>query len=309
MRFFKTLIPAAGYTLYTLGVLFFLLWYMFPADHIRQKIEYELSKKTPGLQWKIGSLSLAFPGAVALRNITAKPSSGQHAANWKITSCTVRPELVSLFRSPKKNATYKIQLFGGMLSGRLELASDLQNIRYKGTMKGVDIKKIPLLTQMGRTASGVLAGKFTGSGHLQTSAVATLQGDFSLSRGTIAFLEPVLGMKQLDFKQIKGHVVWKKKTLRVTSGLLQAPLLGGSFAGTVNLQDNILASQLQLTGMLAPRPELMSSLGDVATVKMIKSQLKKGHLPFRLAGTLDSPGLFFGGIASSALQQPGRGRQ
>lgn len=307
MRFVKQAAVAGGYLLYTLAVLCFLLWYLFPAQQIKQRVEFELNTKTPALHWKIERIALDFPGVVRLHGVQLTSGKGTGEVVWPVDMIQLKPDLSLYLRRRRISSHYRVEMLDGVVEGNFKLAGNLQVSQYDGTITGLDIKKIKLLRQFERTATGVLSATFQGQGPVQSFPSMELAGDLSVSQGMFSLLEPVLGMKQLYYKKISSHFKLQQGVLHITRGVLAAPLLAGNFSGTLTLAEQIKSAQLNLSGELVPRPELLRNQGETLDVQLVKRQLKDGKLPFTVRGDLNRPGLFFRGVSSKMNRhKPGR---
>ncbi len=79
------------YLLYSLTVLVFLLWFRFPADAVRTRIESDLSIMTPGLEWHISTIGLFFPADIRFGDIMITDKKKKEEL-FKIDAFSLRPD-------------------------------------------------------------------------------------------------------------------------------------------------------------------------------------------------------------------------
>ena len=304
MRFFKWFLRIFAYLLYTLAVLAIILWYQFPADAAKTRLESELHSFTPGLQWKIGSIGLVLPANILFSDIKITSSREQKKPLFIIDSRSLRPDLRTYLQSKKMSAGYRLDALDGRVSGRMILADDYNSLRFDGNAKGIKINGLQkILQELDRTVSGTLSGRFTGKGQVRNPGINKLQGNVLLVKGAISFQKPVLGMKQLAFTQVASRIKYESGKIYLKGGRIESRLLAGEFSGTVKPAGSIGRSTLKLNGALIPRPEFLSGLGNEMAVNLLKKQLQEGKLPFTINGSLKEPGIFFSGLPSDFNQR------
>lgn len=297
MRFFKWLIKTSCYLLYTLAVLVFMLWYQFPAAAVKSRVEFELHRLTPNLQWKIGSIGLILPADIRLNEIEISDRKKQKKPLLIIDYLALRPDLPAYHQNRKLSAGYRLGALDGRVNGRMILADDHNNLRFDGNASGIIINGLhKQLQEIDRTVSGTLSASFMGKGMVRGPGVVELQGDVKLLKGSISFQKSVLGMKQLAFNQVSSKVKYTSGVIHLAGGRVDSRLLAGEFTGTVKPTGSIARSTLRLNGALIPRPEFLTGLDDGSSVNLLKKQLKGGKLPFTISGTLKEPGIVFTGL-------------
>lgn len=304
MLFFKWLIRILAYLLYTLVVLGIMLWYQFPADAAKTRLESELHRFTPDLQWKIGSIGLALPADIRLNAIEISSSLEQKKQMFIIDSLSLRPDLWAYLQNRKMSAGYQLHALDGRVNGRMILADDRNNLRFDGNAGGIKINGLQqILQDLDRAVSGTLSGSFTGKGQVRAPGINELQGKVLLEKGEISFQESVLGMKQLAFTQVSSRIQYEPGNIQLEGGRVESRLLAGEFSGTVKPVGGIGRSILKLKGFLIPRPEFLSGIGNDRAVNLLKEQLQEGKLPFALNGPLKEPGIVFTGLPVDFNQQ------
>ena len=309
MRFFKWLIKIFAYLLYTLAVLGIMLWYQFPADAAKTRLESELHSFTPDLQWKIGSIGLELPADIRFSDIKISNGREQKKPLFIIDSLSLRPDLPAYLQKRKMSASYRVGVLDGRVSGRMILADDHNSLRFDGNASGIKINGLQkILQELDRTVSGTLSGSFTGKGQVRDPGINELQGKVLLVKGEISFQKPVLGMKQLAFAQVSSRIKYESGEISIEDGRVESRQLAGEFSGTVKPAGGIARSTLKLNGALIPRPEFLSGIGNDTAVNLLKKQLQEGKLPFTINGPLEEPGIVFSGLPADFNQRLQGGR-
>jgi type II secretion system protein N len=301
MRVLPRLLSIAGYLLFTLMALALMLWYQFPGDAVKKRLEAELSALTPGVTWKIDKVSLAFPAAVKLTHVTLYSSKRPKESGIRFDSLSLRPNTIQFAKKKKISVDYTVELFQGSVKGHLDFGRNKKLLSYNGIAKGIKlVELLELHKALGRKISGVLSANFSGSASVDASTNYTSQGNVVLTEGVLGLQQPVLGMKKIDFNTVNLALTYNDKVLTVTEGRLAAKMLTANFTGTVTpYKPEILRSSVQVQGDLTPRPELMASLGSGTSVNLLKKQLKNGKLSFTINGSLTEPGIVFAGLPAN----------
>ena len=311
MRFVRWALRIFAYLAFTLVILGLMLWVQFPAATVKKRLEAELHKVTPDLSWKIGKVGLSLPVALHLTDVAISVAGKKgNKALVVVDSFALQPDLLEYVKNKSMTARYTAGFLKGKVKGHVILDQNYTTIQYEGAAQGLRVEGLKgLQKEAGRTVSGILSGVFSGKGSLRGPAILECGGNFSLVDGTLAFLEPVLGMKKLDFNRLGSNFNYSTDVLSLVGGTIAAPMLNGEFSGTVKpSKTDIFRSSVQLKGDVNPRSELLTSLGNPSIVKLLKKQLKGGKLPFVINGTIKAPGIVFTGLPVDLNKQLQEGR-
>ena len=301
--------------LYTLTLLVFFLWFLFPADAVKERVEADLGRVTPGLTWSIGKIGLAFPLDIRFTDINVR-KNGRKKKDivFKVDSLSLRPDVMTWQQSGNWSAWYQMKMLaGGEIKGGFQLTQEHTILQYTAEVQGIKLDNPELknfFQQYGRTLSGQFLGNFTGSWDLRQGKSADLTGLVRINKGKISLQESVLGMEELAFEQVSSKIKYHSKRLHINDGKMKSRQLGAEFNGTLRAHPTIFyLSWLQLKGSLIPRSEFMTSIGDARLQSVLKRQLKEGKMPFKVTGALKEPGIVFTGLPadfSRRLRKRGR---
>ncbi len=299
-----------GYLLYAVAALLFMLWLQFPAAAVKAKAEIELNRLAPGLRWQIGRVGLALPADLRFSRITVsdEEKSGQPL---RIESLSLRPDFAAWRKNGSWSALWRLRLLGGSGGGRLGLNKARSGLDYSGELHDIRLEHPglkPLLEDFGRTLSGSFSASFSGRQDVRLGLFADLKGEVRIEKGAVSLQEPVLGMEQLAFDQLRGKIKSQGGTLLLEDGKLESKLLAADFSGDLRLTQPAASSPVRLKGGLSPRPEFLASLGGgPMAASLLKSHLQDGRLPFTITGPLNAPGIVFNGLPADFSSQLERG--
>ncbi len=304
------LLKFSGYFLYTIVVVSLLLWYKFPADAFKNRIEKDLNSMTPTLQWVVEEIALLPPFNVQLRNISITGKEEEKVL-LVVKTMNLRPDVMSWKKTGNIAAKYKLNLLNGTVAGRLSLAKDRSVLEYDGAMQEIKIdnKKLALIQQeYQRTVRGTLSGNFSGIRALKKNT-PSFQGNFTFTEGEISLQKSVLGMEQLDFDKITTKLNFATGTLSLSEGKITAPMFTADFKGNIHTTVPCRRSRIQLTGSFQPSPEFTASADSPSLVNMLKKEMLKGSLSFSINGLLQEPGIVFTSLPPAFNRQMGLQKQ
>ncbi|MCI5165130.1 MAG: type II secretion system protein GspN [Candidatus Electrothrix sp. GM3_4] len=300
------LLKFSGYLIYTVVVVLILLWYKFPTDALKTRIEKDLNKMTPTLQWVVEEIALLPPFDVQLRNISITEKEKKKIL-FVVKTMNLRPDFMAWKKTGNVAVKYKLNLLSGTVAGRLGLTKDRSALEYDGAMQEIKIdnKELAFIQQeYQRTVRGTLSGKFSGVLALKKNT-HSLQGRFTFAKGEIGLQQPVLGMDQLDFDKIETKFNFVTGTLSLSEGKLTSPMFAANFKGNLHTAVPCRLSRIQLTGSFQPRPKFTASADSPSLVHMLKKEMQKGSLPFSVNGLLQEPGIVFTSLPPAFNRQMG----
>lgn len=287
-----SLVPIAGYVVFSLLVLVCALWFLFPGDTCKIWFESRISSFFPEVSCRIASVVPTLPPGVQLHDIICTTSDG---VEQKIEQASFYPHIDSLnnlSETLKIPGDYQVRAAEGVISGTIDFAGAKQG-KIQGEIYRLDLAKASIISAyLRRSISGFLSGAFSFSGKISEPSSADMIFDFTVNQGTMELRKAILGLKQLDFSSITLHCQGQR-TLACDGGNFKGQQLEGEFNGEIQVSDRLGQSILHLQGELSPRPELLAGLGNKQEANLLRSQLKNGKLPFSLQGSLENPGISF----------------
>ncbi|MCI5121949.1 MAG: type II secretion system protein GspN, partial [Candidatus Electrothrix sp. AUS4] len=288
------LLKFSGYLIYTVVVVLALLWYKFPADAVKTRIEQDLNRTTPDLQWVVEKFTLLPPLRVQLQNIQVT-GRGEQKKIFSLHDLTLRPDLMTWKKTGKVTAQYIAHLLKGTVSGRLALTKNRKALQYNGVIQDltIDNNELPLLQEeYQRDVHGTLSGQFSGKRNL-TDITHTMQGKFVFTRGSIGLQQAVLGMDQIDFDRLETQLNMNTGTVVLSQGKVTSPLFAAEFKGNLRMAVPCSHSDIRVTGSFQPGPKFTASLDSPSLAALLNKEMQKGSLPLTVNGPLKKPGIVF----------------
>lgn len=102
---------------------------------------------------------------------------------------------------------------------------------------------------------------------------------------------PVIGSFQ--FSQIQADIGWMPDKLSITSVTAEGDQLDGKLSGDILVQMPIEKSRIQISGNVFLKPDTLARLKSGVFGAVIPHPKADGGIPFKIAGTLESPQFSF----------------
>lgn len=288
-----------AYALYTLAVTAMLLWYLFPANTVRDWLRFRLHRATPGLEWRIGQLGLALPGRLVLSDVRISRGQGPKGTLLTLSRVSMGPDVMAMLHNRQVRGLLHVGLASGSVDAKLA-PRGAGRVEVQGQVRGIRLEQLKgLQAGLGRKMRGTLSGTFHGRIDLDNPRQGRMQADLLLEQGELAFRRPVLGLDRLPFGRIGTSVVMDRGKVRLEKGRVESRLLRGDFHGSLVPGRDLAASAIRVQGTVRPRPELFARLGSNTMSRLVRSRLKKGALAFTVSGTLAEPGILFPALAGA----------
>ena len=317
------LLKFSGYLLYTLVVLVFLLWYTFPIDALKFRIEKDLNTMTPSLHWVVQEVTLVPPLDIKLHavQIFEKDKKTDNSAKKErrklltVQTMILRPALGVWKDTGNIAAKYKLNLLSGVIAGHLGLTQDRSTLEYDGKMEEITINKelLPFIQEdYQRGVQGILSGTFSGSRKMMEKHPA-LQGTFQFTKGKVGLQSPILGMNELVFDRLETQLILNKEKMTLSKGKVTSPTFTAEFQGKLHTAVPCRLSRVQIAGSFQPKPEFIASVDSPSLARILKKEMAKGAtkdvLPFTVNGLLQKPGIVFPSLPPVFNRQMGQQRK
>lgn len=297
-RFAGWIFSSLGYALYTIMVVVVLLWVLFPDDSVHDWLQVRMNSATPA-QWEIGALRKAWPLSFVAADIRVREGLNAPEPLIHIDEVRIRPDFGGLIAAGGNiPVTFQVRTLDGSVRGNVSFSPAGGPIQCSGNMENLELEGLGEIWRiMNREASGSLSGRFSFEGPWQNPPLGSGQADLVIADGSIALVQPFFGLPRLEFSRMTAALKLRDRMVAVEQGAVESKMLAGEYGGTVTLADSPLMSEVQIDGFIEPRPELLGSIKDGATLALIRNQLRENKLAFALSGTLLEPGITFQGTS------------
>ncbi len=276
------------YLAYALILIGLLLYVRFPAQKFKQFCENRLELIFPGSVCTIGRISYRFPLNFNFLGVNLSSTGAAERLGFFIDSLSVTPDLAKLGANISLAAT----AYGGALTARVEVDFAAKKIELNDVqITALDVAALQKgLTVVDRKLTGTIG--FTGNyqAAFDNLTGGTGQGRVVADAGSVALLQPVLSLQQIDFYQMVCNLRYENRKLSVFEGRLTGKDLNADFAGSLRFLSSFFASELQIGGRLVPQADFLET--HPQEQKMVLGVMKRYNmtaLPFKVGGTLGSP--------------------
>ena len=274
------------YAAYIIGIVIFFLYYLFPAETLKQYIAYRLTQGNPSIKVTIDRLRASLPPGVKLFDVTV---SHKGEAIIGLDNLKITPGILSMLGSTK-TMSFAGDAYSGKIKGTADIDEETQpqKLTVDAELSGIQIQRISTLQRMAEhKLSGLLNGQvaFKNSGRNQTA-----NGNLTITTGRIDFAQPLLNQKFLAFKDIDAELALKNQTLLIKRCSLKGSQLDASISGTISLNTRTGGNRLNLDGTMKPHHVLLATLEKSMPVNLLpREKAGSNGFSFKINGTLESP--------------------
>ncbi len=266
----------------------FLLYLRFPAQKFKQFCENRLERIFTEGVCTIDHINYQLPLTFTFYGVHVKRPVAAGRAELVIDSLSLRPDPVKL----NNRITVHAALYGGVLSAQLEGDfSAKKMILHDIELSGLDVAALQKsLAIFPRKVAGIVG--FTGSyqAAFTQPAGGKGQGRLVVDSGSMALLQPVLSLRQIDFHQAVCNLQYDNGKIEASEGTLKGKDMTADFTGEIQPALSLFNSELQLTGRLVPLAAFFET--HPQEEKMVQGVMQRFNmtaLPFKVGGTLNSP--------------------
>lgn len=281
------------YCCYALVLTAALLYLRFPMAEFKEYCLRQAKALFSGTECAIGRIGFAFPFAILFEDVAFSLPDQPKTPVFVLNSLTIS----SPWKDFGKTYVLNGQGYSGKLNGTLHAGQKnrqflLDPLRIEG-LNLAELKSVH--DTLGRGISGRFDFTGTYSAVVNQYLAGKAAGRVKLREGKITLLQPVLDLKEIDLQQVDMDIQYDKNRLQVAKGKLTGKELTADFSGTVQVINPWYLSNVTTTGDLALQAEYMSANTALRNeVAALQKQFKKSTIPFRVAGSLQSPAFRFG---------------
>jgi type II secretion system protein N len=269
-----------------------LLYYRFPSDALRDYLEATFARNTPQMVLSLGEVSPSFPLGIKFKESRLTLKEEPEVLLFRANSFLVSSRIWAFLRG-QSYYRFKSQAYGGTVKGRIHFIENRLEAPFNTsmTLKDIHIDKNTFLSNiLNSHLKGVLEGTIRYRAKNNVLRQGRGEASFKLSSGSIEFLEPILSLESIDFKEFLIKMVLKKQTIDLSNTELKGTSMNGVLWGFISLKEEFLKSRLNLRVTIEPFADLIKNLGgDGDSLKSFKQRLKSGKLSFFIRGTIGDP--------------------
>jgi len=279
-----------GYTLYVVLVAVILFYFLFPAQAVEEFLDNSVSRINPEFGFKAEKIRPWIPAGLRITSGQIYLSDKPGPAVLKTDSFFIGPHILKYIKGE-----YSVDLAGkaykGDIKGTLHFTGADKAITGEIAFRDFVLADYNFLNEKFKTGViGNLSGEIVYSNESANAAGRSGRFDLRLSDGQLLFQPPVFNITSLDLQSIKLEARLRRREITIIKAELEGPEVNGSMTGSIQLQNDIRLSQLNLRGTLEPLAEFYKNYPEVRELlKAMKKRVKRGQYFFTLTGTLGDP--------------------
>jgi len=285
----------AGYLLFATVVAGLFMYFCFPSQAVSNYLEGSATRFAPALAVRVEGIRPALPFGLQLENTSLSLKERPHIPLFTAHTFEIMPSMGTLtLRRPA------FRFDCGAYGGRIEGVIAFETFLLKGPVQSdIEIRSVRLdqYPRLKEWFYGDLGGLMNG-----TIAYAcnpgdfingTGQGDFSISEGTVRFVQPFLGMESVRLDRIEARMLLDNQMLSLDRCDFKGEQIRGKASGTIYLKNPIGGSRLDLTVTLEEFSLPGDSGGFFDVARLVGQGNKGGDFSIDIRGTVDEPRISF----------------
>jgi len=284
------------YMLYTLGAFVFFVYFLFPGDKLATRVSNTLNPYLAPVTISMDRLELYPLLGVGGRAIVFSFPDG---AQILLDQLRIKPSLATLFDASPE-FVFDMALYHGRVSGKIK-TSLTQGIKHVLTTYVVDavfddlaLEQLHYGNAQGAvTVSCLAGGRFTLSRNQDRTPGGT--GEINVSNCSIDIdnaMLSALGIPGVNFSTVKLTYRLHDNRVEILGCRATGPEMNIELTGRVDLATPVLKSRLDLKGTLQPDAAYLAGFKTLPPmISALLGRFKGKGLPFKIKGTLESPGV------------------
>jgi len=274
------------YMIYGLLLTAVLLYVRFPTDKFKSFCEQRVEQSFSASDCSIGGIHYSFPTSVVFEKVRMTKSSGEQQSAFIIDQFKLSPGI---------RFWQTFTIFGDLYSGTIRATLSLEKDKKTYTLTDIVVNNVNLneiLKDQGvvdRKVTGSLSGSGRYSAEWNSLTASEGKARIEVTTGEIEFLQPILSLTAINFTSINLDIIIGEQ-VELQQGKLKSENFNADFEGSVDVMDSLLASRVNLSGLLEPKREFLQSHPmEAKMVQQYAERYNKSALPFKLRGTVANP--------------------
>lgn len=274
-----------GYTLYVFCVTVVLLYFLFPAQVFEAALDSSIRRLNPEFNFKAEKIRPWIPAGLRVAAGSVYWGNKSVPAMFHADRMYIGPHVLEYLRG-NNSIGLEGKAYNGEINGTLHFSGEDKRLSA-GVINFSDmaLSEYDFLNEY-------FIHRITGSlsGEIKYDSESQGKATLRLSDGRLQFQVPVLNIASVDLKEIKLEAQINRRVVTIMQAKLEGSEMKGSMTGSIQLQENIGQSQINLKGTLEPLAEFYKNYPEIREVlKTMKKRLKRGQYFFSLTGTLGNP--------------------
>jgi type II secretion system protein N len=275
------------YFIYIWAATFFFLYFLFPADAVKDLLAAQIQKAYPDYGITVDRVRPAFPPGLQFKKVglSHKDHLWAEAEHIKVI-----PNYLSIF-SPQKTIDFRGRLYMGDIVGSVGIrkVKDAYQYSAKATVTDIRVEEIQRLQEVsGRKISGILDAVFQMNTVKGTEKEIVIR--LNLTNCAIELTNPLINMniEYLLFRNIDAELAIGKQSLQLKKCRATGRQIDGNLAGTILFRDPIGKSILNLRGNIKPHHTVLASVKKILPGNLLQTKgIGDSGFPIKLYGTIE----------------------
>ena len=270
-----------------------LLYVRFPAQEFKEYCTRKAEGLFNGTKCTIGKIAYAFPFSIRFDTVKFTSANVENTPLFELSSLNLSPRWRDFGRTFVVSGQGYTGDFNGVL--RTEQGNDQFSLDPL-TIQNVDLSAMqPITDTLQRKFSGRLDYSGTYAAVVNQYLEGKAVGKVKLREGSIALLQPVLTLQEIDLHQVEMHIQYDKRRLQITKGKANGNQMTADFTGMVQMITPWYLSNVTAKGDFALQAAFMRENITVRNeLIFLQKQFKKTTIPFQIAGNVQQPAFQFG---------------
>ena len=280
-----------GYTLYVILIALFLLYFLFPAKAVEEFIATSVRRINPDLAFQAVKIRPWIPAGLRVAEGRFYLRSAPETVVFATDNLYITPQVLKVIKGDY-SFSLNAKAYKGEIAGSFHPTSkDSNAFETEVTFRDISLGDYDFLAQkFAARISGSLSGEIVYNIDPAVSAAGNGRADLSLTTGQVHFQVPIFGIDSVDLQNVELGMELSGRKLTIVRAELAGQEVKAIMTGTIQVQDNISLSQLNLKGTLEFLAEFSNNHPDIIELlRSMKKRVRRGQYFFIITGTLGAP--------------------
>jgi len=280
-----------GYALYVFLVSLFLFYFLFPVNAVEEFAANYVSRINPALTFQASKIRPWVPAGLRVSEGRVYLRHGLEKPVFEIDKLYIAPQALKVIKGDY-SFTLEGKAYKGEITGLIHATGkNTGGFETDVMFKNFDLGDYDLLAEkFAHSISGSLSGGIVYNSGPSSNAGGSGRADLRLTAGKLQFQEPVFGISSVDLQSIDLGMEINGRHVTIVRAELAGQEVKASMTGTIQLQENIELSQLDLKGNLEFLAEFYRNYPEIfELLRSMKKRVRRGQYFFAITGTLGAP--------------------
>jgi len=280
-----------GYMLYVILVALFLLYFLFPANAVEEFVANSVSSINPDLAFQAAKIRPWIPAGLRVTEGRLYLRDAPQMTVFEADNLYIAPQVLKVIQGDY-SFTLKAKAYKGEIAGSIQApGKGTGAFETKVRFRDFNLGDYDLLAEkFAHRISGSLSGDIVYGIDPASNAGGSGRADLSLTAGKVQLQAPVFGISSVDLQSFELGMELSGRKVTIVRADMAGQKVKAIMTGTIQLQEKIELSQLNLKGTLEFLAEFSKNHPDVLELlRSMKKRTRRGQYFFAITGTLGAP--------------------